>query len=87
MASSYRDSLTRALWASPLLLFTAIAIKAMDVGFLLPAFEEMRSKGEFQVEGHATPIYASLLDTGSPIEDFNGVLASEFLQYPTTGVR
>jgi hypothetical protein len=70
--------LTRAIWASPLLIFTAIAIKGMDVGFIIPQLESMREAGQFEVNGHQTPIYSTLLNTGFSFENLIGILSTFF---------
>jgi hypothetical protein len=78
--SSSESLLTRAIWASPLLIFTAIAMRGMDLAFILPALEDMRASGTFLVNGNQTPIYSTILNTGSSIEDLIGILSTFFTQ-------
>ena len=74
------SKLTRAIWASPLLLFAVIGLEALNLSGSVPAFQAMRDSRQFNVNGNKLPIRNTLYGIGGLLEEIIGLFAVIFTQ-------
>jgi hypothetical protein len=79
-STEQENRLIRAIRASPLLIFTVIALYGLDLSGIAPQVEEMRETGIYVYKGNGFPIRSTLFGSSDFPNKLIGLLATVFTQ-------